>query len=273
MVGGRQFSLVPVQNSCNFHSGPRECARVTGLVKTVAHPRQDRRLLGVVTHPRPQRALCGDTSKVVTRQTWLWGRHRLGHQPVVLSCKEARAGNRCANPIHPSTEVCQKSAHGGASVVCRRMLSAKNHGLSCQKTASRNLSLIYSPRSEPFIYWRTNFRTEVCSGSNHPAESMPWIKEVEMANSVDDLNTSRSSFGRVHPNFKTVDARIASALKKYPEFELGRAKGSKRRPISPWQTDRVYDLRTLPGDGYSRDHPRFLLSDGCNFTWRRRARL
>ena len=31
-------------------------------------------------------------------------------------------------------------------------------------------------------------RTEVCSGSGHPAEAMPLIKEVEMATSVGDLN-------------------------------------------------------------------------------------
>ena len=36
-----------------------------------------------------------------------------------------------------------------------------------------------------------------------------WIKEVEIANSVNDLKTSQ----RVYPNFETLDARIASALK------------------------------------------------------------
>ena len=34
-----------------------------------------------------------------------------------------------------------------------------------------------------------------------------------MANSVDDLKTSRSILGRIYLNFETLDARIASALK------------------------------------------------------------
>ena len=52
--------------------------------------------------------------------------------------------------------------------------------------------------------WMTNFKTGVCSGSGHPAEAMPWVKEVEVANSVDDLETSRSIFGRQFPNVATV---------------------------------------------------------------------
>ena len=43
---------------------------------------------------------------------------------------------------------------------------------------------------------------------------MPWKEEVEMANPVDGLKSTRSMFGLQHPNFETLDARIASALKK-----------------------------------------------------------
>ena len=70
------------------------------------------------------------------------------------------------------------------------------------------------PTPSTFTYWKMNFKTEVCSGSGHPAEAMPWIQEVEMANSVDDLKTSRSISGRLYPNFETPNARIASALTK-----------------------------------------------------------
>ena len=43
---------------------------------------------------------------------------------------------------------------------------------------------------------------------------MPWIKEVEMVESVEDLKSS-SSVRRIRmPDFEVLDARIASALKK-----------------------------------------------------------
>ena len=43
---------------------------------------------------------------------------------------------------------------------------------------------------------------------------MLWIKEVEMAESVDDLKSSRSLKGTPGPDFEWLDARIASALNK-----------------------------------------------------------
>ena len=39
---------------------------------------------------------------------------------------------------------------------------------------------------------KTSFKTEVCSCSNFPTDDMLWIKVVEMVDSVDDLETSRS---------------------------------------------------------------------------------
>ena len=43
---------------------------------------------------------------------------------------------------------------------------------------------------------------------------MNWIKEVEMVDSVDDLNFTSSVRGIQMPNFEVLDARIASALNK-----------------------------------------------------------
>ena len=43
---------------------------------------------------------------------------------------------------------------------------------------------------------------------------MPWIKEVEMVESVDDLKSSRSIKGTHGPDFEFLNARIASALNK-----------------------------------------------------------
>ena len=46
------------------------------------------------------------------------------------------------------------------------------------------------PDSLEFQSWNVNFKTEVC------AKPMHWIKEIEIAKSVDDLVTSRSITGR-----------------------------------------------------------------------------
>ena len=43
---------------------------------------------------------------------------------------------------------------------------------------------------------------------------MLWIKEVEMVDSVEELESSRSVSGKNFPNFEMLDAKIASALNK-----------------------------------------------------------
>ena len=43
---------------------------------------------------------------------------------------------------------------------------------------------------------------------------MLWIKEVEMADSLEELKSSRSIAGNKFPNFEMLDAEIASALNK-----------------------------------------------------------
>ena len=93
--------------------------------------------------------------------------------------------------------------------------------------------------------WKTSFETEVCSCSTFPTEAMLLTKEVEMVESVDDLKTSQSSGGRRFPNFEMLDAKIPSALKKDHQ-EPG-------RPIFPWKTDCVHDLRLFT----CRRYPRF----------------
>ena len=43
---------------------------------------------------------------------------------------------------------------------------------------------------------------------------MQWIKEVELADSVDELRSSSSIRSIPMPDFEVLDARIASALNK-----------------------------------------------------------
>ena len=56
--------------------------------------------------------------------------------------------------------------------------------------------------------------THVSSFSGFPSEALLWIKEVEMVDSVDESEFSRSIAGKDFPNFEVLDARIASALNK-----------------------------------------------------------
>ena len=71
------------------------------------------------------------------------------------------------------------------------------------------------PDSMEFQSWKDNFKTEVCSKSADPHLTMHWIKEVEIAKSIDELMTSRSNVGRTDfPDYDMLDAMIASASKK-----------------------------------------------------------
>ena len=56
------------------------------------------------------------------------------------------------------------------------------------------------PNASTFQFWKPSFETETCSCSNFPTEAMLGIKEVEMVESVDDLETSQS-VGGVVPEF------------------------------------------------------------------------
>ena len=70
---------------------------------------------------------------------------------------------------------------------------------------------------------------------------MSWIKEVEMAKSLDDLVTSQSNEGRDFPDFEMLDAKMASALKRIISNQYFR-----RRVDVEGQTGQKYDrfLRT-----------------------------
>ena len=66
-----------------------------------------------------------------------------------------------------------------------------------------------------FQSWKVNFRTEVCPRTADLHITMHWIKEVEIAKSIDELMTWRSIVERTDcPDFHVLDAMIASALEK-----------------------------------------------------------
>ena len=91
----------------------------------------------------------------------------------------------------------------------------------------------------------------MCTCSQFPAEAMLWMKEVELVDSVDDLKSSCSVTGIQMLNF---DANIASALNRIihntqfkRKVSLEEQKAQKEDRFLPWKTERLPDLRVLPG--------------------------
>ena len=62
---------------------------------------------------------------------------------------------------------------------------------------------------------------------------MWWITEVEMVDSLEELKSSRSVFGKNFPNFEMLDAKIASALNKIIQHSYCKTEGQSRRTESP----------------------------------------
>ena len=83
---------------------------------------------------------------------------------------------------------------------------------------------------------------------------MHWIKELEMVDSVNDLKTLSSVRGIRMPDFEVLDAKIASALKRIihnshfkKKGQSGGTKSPEGGPFLSGKTDRLPDLRLLPG--------------------------
>ena len=71
------------------------------------------------------------------------------------------------------------------------------------------------PHSMKFQSWKVNFKTEVFSKTADLHLTMQWITEVEIANSIEELLTSRTIVGRTDfADDDKLDAMIASSLKK-----------------------------------------------------------
>ena len=72
------------------------------------------------------------------------------------------------------------------------------------------------PDSVEFRNWKVNFKTEERSTTADPQITMEWIKEVEIAKSIDELVTSRSIVGEtIFPDYDMLDAMIAFSFKDF----------------------------------------------------------
>ena len=65
---------------------------------------------------------------------------------------------------------------------------SKNYGSDQQRLQTSDLHFAKFTNPTTFACWKIRFKTEVCTCSHFPTEAMVWIKEVEMVESVDDLN-------------------------------------------------------------------------------------
>ena len=149
---------------------------------------------------------------------------------------------------------CQSGPSAKDSVILSGGDSSKNYGADQQRLQISDLHFDKFPSPATFGCWKIRFKTEVCTCSQFPTEAMQWIKEVEMVDSVDDLKSSSSIRGISMPNFEVLDVRIASALNKIihnsqfkRRISLEEQKSPERGPFLSWQTDRLLDLRLLPG--------------------------
>ena len=109
---------------------------------------------------------------------------------------------------------CQSGPSARNSVLFSGGDSSKNYGADQQRLQISDLHFDKFPTPATFSCWKIRFKTEVCTCSQFPTEAMQWIKEVELADSVDELRSSSSIRSIPMPDFEVLDARIASALNK-----------------------------------------------------------
>ena len=106
--------------------------------------------------------------------------------------------------------------------------------------------------------WKVSFKTAVCANTPCPTLTMSWLREVEAANSVDDLVTSKSIEGRDFPDFAKLDAKIASTLRKIiSNSNFGRRVQQSSELLMQRTTYQIFSISTNPVTTL-----RFSISDG-----------
>ena len=118
-----------------------------------------------------------------------------------------------SEPIHSSTaeknqnrtpvqdQRCQSGPSAKISVIPCEGDSSKNYRADQQRLQISDLHFDKFPTPAMFACWKIRFKTDVCTCSQFPTEALHWIKEVEMAESVDELESSSSIRGIQMPNF------------------------------------------------------------------------
>ena len=103
-----------------------------------------------------------------------------------------------------------------------------------------------------FLVWKIRFKNQVTMCSHFPSEALLWIKEVEMVDSLDELKSSRSVYGKNSPIFGDAGREDCFCSEQdHPEFpiqEEGQSRGTegpqKRGRVSTRKTNRLHDPTT-----------------------------
>ena len=89
-----------------------------------------------------------------------------------------------------------------------------NYGADRQRLQISDPHFDKCPTPATFACWKIRFKIEVCTCSQFLTETMLWIIEVELVDSVDGLKSSCSVRGIQNARFGVLYARIASALNR-----------------------------------------------------------
>ena len=174
-----------------------------------------------------------------------------GFNPWISNVSEHTSPHVASERQTPDTTLdprCQSGPLARNSFDPSEGIISKNYGTDQQRLQILDLHFDKFPTPTTFACWKIIFKTEVCICSQFPTEAMLWIKEVEMFESVDDLKSSRSIKGTHGPDFELLDAEQNHP--EYPLQEKGQSGGnesSQRGPVPSRKTDRLPDLRVLPG--------------------------
>ena len=89
------------------------------------------------------------------------------------------------------------------------------------KTAFGGTSIRQLPVSTIILGVEKRFKNQVTTCSDFPSDAMLWIKQVEMVDSLEELNSSQSACGKNFPNFEMLDAKIFFCSEQdQPEFPV-----------------------------------------------------
>ena len=70
------------------------------------------------------------------------------------------------------------------------------------------------PDHTEFQSWIANFRTEVRSKAKNTMLALQWIKEIDVAKSLNDLISPKANTGKHFPDNEELDLMTVAALKR-----------------------------------------------------------
>ena len=88
-------------------------------------------------------------------------------------------------------------------------------------------------KSATFLVWKTRFKTEVSSGSDFPSETVFFVKEVEMVDSLDELKILAISLWRGFSKLRDAGREDCLGCEQdHPDFPV-QEEGQPRGAESP----------------------------------------